>query len=86
KYPVSKNVSVTNSVFIDNPNWEGLDTHSGQNMEFANNIFVGIARPIVIGGQEYSGRYYYPPKDITIANNHINQDKDIKKWDTSNKP
>ncbi|PEF43405.1 hypothetical protein CON22_25990 [Bacillus cereus] len=84
KYPVSKNVSVTNSVFIDNSNWEGLDTHSGQNMEFTENVFVGIARPIVIGGQEYNRKYYYPPKGITIKNNRINQGKDVEIWKPRN--
>lgn len=85
KYPISKNVKVRDSVFIDNCYWEGLDTHSGENMEFTNNIFVGIARPIVIGGLEYRGKYYYPPKKITVEKNYINDAGHIHDWKPKNK-
>ena len=77
-------MKVRDSVFIDNCYWEGLDTHSGENMEFTNNIFVGIARPIVIGGLEYRGKYYYPPKKITVEKNYINAAEHIDKWKPKN--
>lgn len=45
--PVSKDVVCVNNIVLNNPYWEGLDTHGGENIIFSNNVcrncYVGIA-------------------------------------------
>ncbi|MFJ7755446.1 right-handed parallel beta-helix repeat-containing protein [Peribacillus muralis] len=93
-FPPSHTIVVDGNVVANNPTWEGIDTHSGQNVSFTNNVILNTRFPIVVGGMEYdAGKMSaYPPRDITISGNRINSHRvgiqddyemyDIEKNDT----
>ncbi|MCK2003688.1 right-handed parallel beta-helix repeat-containing protein [[Brevibacterium] frigoritolerans] len=74
KFPPSDTIVVDRNVVANNPTWEGIDTHSGQNVSFTNNVILNTRFPIVVGGMEYdNGKMSaYPPQNITISGNRIN--------------
>ncbi|WP_063596605.1 right-handed parallel beta-helix repeat-containing protein [Peribacillus frigoritolerans] len=76
--PPSNTIMVDGNVVANNPTWEGIDTHSGQNVSFINNIILNTRFPIIVGGLDYdSGKLSaYPPKNITISNNRISRESD----------
>ncbi|MBA3927856.1 hypothetical protein [Listeria rustica] len=80
-YP-SRNVKIVNNIIMNNASWEALDTHSGKNISFIGNRIMGVRFPIVLGGMEYDGGAIsaYPPEDIDISENVINNKEDIKKY------
>ncbi|MFD9628572.1 right-handed parallel beta-helix repeat-containing protein [Peribacillus muralis] len=94
KFPPSNTIVVDQNVVANNPTWEGIDTHSGQNVSFTNNVILNTRFPIVVGGMDYNGGKIsaYPPRDITISGNRINKHRvgthddydvyDIEKNDT----
>ncbi|AOH56777.1 hypothetical protein ABE28_020605 [Peribacillus muralis] len=94
KFPPSANIVVDQNVVANNPTWEGIDTHSGHNVSFTNNVILNTRFPIVVGGMEYdAGKVSaYPPRDIMISGNRINSQRvdiqddyavyDIEKTDT----
>ncbi|WP_352926099.1 right-handed parallel beta-helix repeat-containing protein [Peribacillus simplex] len=94
KFPPSNNIVVDQNVVANNPTWEGIDTHSGQNVSFTNNVILNTRFPIVVGGMDYNGGKVsaYPPRNITISGNRINSHRmgiqddydvyDIEKNDT----
>ncbi|MGM0411282.1 MAG: glycosyl hydrolase family 28-related protein, partial [Bacillota bacterium] len=70
-YPINygvKNIKVNNSAFLNNPNWEGLETHGSENLWFTNNYIenckTGIMCSAGTGEQLEHGNY-------NIINNKI---------------
>lgn len=49
-FVVSERVNVSNNIIINNPNWEGLDTHCGLDITFANNIIYNCKTGIECNG------------------------------------
>ncbi|WP_144527326.1 right-handed parallel beta-helix repeat-containing protein [Peribacillus simplex] len=74
KFPRSDTIVVDGNVVANNPGWEGIDTHSGHNVSFTNNVILNTRFPIIVGGMDYKGgdTSAYPPGNITIAGNRIN--------------
>lgn len=71
----SKNCKVINCTIKNNPNWEGLDTHGGDNISFINNFVENCKRGIAVvsvgGASEIQN---YPKKgsdNCTISGNTI---------------
>ncbi|KWW20425.1 hypothetical protein AS888_18850 [Peribacillus simplex] len=93
-FPPSHTIVVDQNVVANNPTWEGIDTHSGQNVSLTNNVILNTRFPIVVGGMEYDAGEMsaYPPRDIMISGNRINSQRvgiqddyevyDIEKNDT----
>ncbi|MBC1458122.1 leucine-rich repeat domain-containing protein [Listeria newyorkensis] len=79
-FPVSENITVEKNVVLENPYWEGIDGHSVQNYTIQENVVIGADRAIVIGGQEYSQRYFFPSQQVRITHNRINQQQDREAW------
>ncbi|MBC1457736.1 leucine-rich repeat domain-containing protein [Listeria newyorkensis] len=79
-FPVSENITVEKNVVLENPYWEGIDGHSVQNYTIRENVVIGADRAIVIGGQEYSQRYFFPSQQVRITHNRINQPQDREAW------
>ncbi|WP_181675686.1 right-handed parallel beta-helix repeat-containing protein [Listeria rustica] len=81
-YYRSQHDTVTNSTIMNIPTWEGLDTHSGYDINFKNNRLLGVRFPIVVGGMDYPEEgtenliAAYPPKKILIQENDLNQETD----------
>lgn len=65
-----KNVKVNNCKFLNNPRWEGIDTHGGENIYFTNNYIENVEKGIVVGIRT---DYTVNPisKNIFIENNII---------------
>ncbi|MGE7761344.1 hypothetical protein [Peribacillus sp. NPDC097895] len=76
KFPRSQQIRVDQNVVANNPTWEGIDTHSGYNVQFTKNVILNTRFPIVVGGMDYDeGKISaYPPRNITISGNRINSD------------
>ncbi|ASS94671.1 right-handed parallel beta-helix repeat-containing protein [Peribacillus simplex] len=74
KFPRSDTIAVDGNVVANNPGWEGIDTHSGHNVSFTNNVILNTRFPIIVGGMDYRGGDIsaYPPGNITIVGNRIN--------------
>ncbi|MBC1435566.1 leucine-rich repeat domain-containing protein [Listeria rocourtiae] len=85
RFPLSENITVEKNVVLDNPYWEGIDGHSVQGYTIQENVVIGADRAIVIGGQEYSQRYFFPSQQVRITHNRINQAQDWEAW-VSNPP
>ncbi|MBC1292581.1 leucine-rich repeat domain-containing protein [Listeria booriae] len=79
-FPASENITVEKNVVLENPYWEGIDGHSVQNYTIHENVVIGADRAIVIGGQEYSQRYFFPSQQVRITENRINQPQDREAW------
>lgn len=47
-----KNITVQNSKFLNNPQWEGLETHGGENIKFINNYVYNCLEGIHYGYDE----------------------------------
>ncbi|MBC2317084.1 hypothetical protein HCC18_09495 [Listeria booriae] len=80
-YP-STNVTIKNNVIMNIASWEALDTHSGKNIKFIGNHVMGVRFPIVVGGMDYEGATIsaYPPENILISENKINQATDVQRY------
>ena len=70
--PRSKNIRVTNNFVHDIVDWEGLDTHAGENITFSDNTIlhclIGISAVQADGDDNVE---MYAPIGIVIANNNI---------------
>ena len=70
--PRSKNIRVTNNFVHDIVDWEGLDTHGGQNITFSDNTilhcYIGISSIQCDGDSNVE---MYAPIGIIISNNVI---------------
>ncbi|WP_182004772.1 right-handed parallel beta-helix repeat-containing protein [Priestia aryabhattai] len=71
QYPRSKDCSVVGCTVEDNPNWEGLDTHAGENILFANNIVRNCKIGIVAVPSQLATVDDYAPLSPKIVNNII---------------
>ncbi|KGL45767.1 leucine-rich repeat domain-containing protein [Listeria sp. SHR_NRA_18] len=80
RFPLSEDIIVEKNVVLENPYWEGIDGHSVQNYTIRENVVIGADRAIVIGGQEYSQRYFFPSQQVRITHNRINQPQDREAW------
>ncbi len=80
RFPLSEDITVEKNVVLENPYWEGIDGHSVQNYTIRENVVIGADRAIVIGGQEYSQRYFFPSQQVRITHNRINQLQDREAW------
>ncbi|MDM5220304.1 right-handed parallel beta-helix repeat-containing protein [Peribacillus sp. NJ11] len=74
KFPRSDTIVIDGNVVANNPSWEGIDTHSGHNVSFTNNVILNTRFPIIVGGLDYKGGSVsaYPPSNIKIVGNRIN--------------
>lgn len=54
-YPRSKNCSVDGMLIENNPTWEGLDTHAGEDIWFTNNTVRNVKRGIILATSHESG-------------------------------
>jgi hypothetical protein len=69
--PRSSNVQVDSNTIEDIPNWEGLDTHAGQHLQFTNNTIRRVLNPIMIGAcpETSGGTQMFAPLDVTVSGN-----------------
>ncbi|MFJ7470802.1 right-handed parallel beta-helix repeat-containing protein [Peribacillus frigoritolerans] len=83
KFQRSDTIAIDGNVVANNPGWEGIDTHSGQNVSFTNNVILNTRFPIIVGGMDYKGGAIsaYPPGNITIEGNRINSFNDYEYYD-----
>lgn len=73
--PRSKDIVIESNIVKYVTNWEGLDSHSGERITFANNVVTGCDRGIVVGGSTNSlGDYTYGPIQCNITNNIIDSE------------
>jgi hypothetical protein len=77
-HPRSSDVQVHNNTIEDIPTWEGLDTHGGERIEFADNVIRRVLFPIVVRGaaDESGGRALFAPLDIAVVGNLIDSEVD----------
>lgn len=67
-----KNVRVTNSKFLNNPRWEGIDFHEGENILIENNYIENVRMGIMCGS--VAGYVANPVlKNVVIRNNKVIQ-------------
>lgn len=71
-FPRSRDIRVSNMTIDGVPLWEGLDTHGGENLTFANNTIrnclVGIA---VVPSSNNSGAPTYAPLNVKVTGNTV---------------
>lgn len=72
-----KNVKVINSRFLNNPLWEGIDTHGCENIWIENNYIENVAMGIMCGlaGDGYVTNPVH--KNIVIRNNIIKKGNSV---------
>lgn len=74
----SQNCNVTNTIIADNPYWEGLDTHGGENITFSKNHIKNVKVPIaMVASQANNGQSLFAPVNINIKENTIIKDSDL---------
>ena len=73
QYPRSSDVLVSGNTIQDIPNWEGLDTHGGQRIQFVNNVIRDVRNPIMVGDcpDASGGLPMFAPLDVTVSGNTI---------------
>jgi hypothetical protein len=78
EHPRSADVEVRSNTIVDVPHWEGLDTHGGQRIVFAENVIRRVLYPIVVRGaaDESGGRALFAPLDVSIRRNDIDSEVD----------
>jgi len=70
-HPRSTDITVRGNT-VSNVAWEGLDTHGGQRITFADNVVLGCQVGIaVVGSVGAPGVDTFAPKDITVTGNVI---------------
>ena len=68
--PNSANITISHNVIDGVPTWEGLDTHSGQNIALVRNIVNNTTYCISVGGSKNStGTYAYGSSNATVSGN-----------------
>mgnify|MGYP001056524642 CR=1 FL=1 len=71
QYPRSKDCSVINCTVEDNPNWEGIDTHGGDNTLFSNNTVRNCKIGIVAVPSQLATVDDCAPINPKISNNTV---------------
>ena len=66
-----KNVTIRNSKFLNNPNWEGIDSHGCENLTIENNVVYNCKAGIVYQYDERKNVTNYAIDNISIINNTI---------------
>ena len=69
-----KNITVQNSKFLNNPQWEGLETHGGENISFINNYIYNCLEGIHYGYDERPTVVNQLVDNVIIKNNIIIND------------
>lgn len=68
--PNSSFVTISNNVVRNVPHWEGIDSHSGQNITITGNTVTGTKYGINVGpSNNAAGVSTYAPKNIVIRDN-----------------
>lgn len=71
--PRSKNCIARNNLVVDNPWWEGIDTHGGDTIIIENNILYNVAQPIaIVSSNNESSVDSYAPLNCIVRGNYMN--------------
>ena len=74
---LSKNMTVQNSTFKNNPLWEGLESHGCSNFTAINNKIYNCLQGIHVYFDDRTITTTHDYKNITIKNNIIQNDNDV---------
>lgn len=69
--PQSKRVRIAHNTVKNVPNWEGIDTHGGEDFEIVYNVIEACRFPIVVIGSDILGSTVLAPKRVNVAHNNI---------------
>ena len=72
-YPRSSDVQVSGNTIEDVPNWDGLNTHAGQRIQFINNTIRRCRNGIFVSGayDTSGGTETFAPLDVTVNGNTL---------------
>ena len=68
---LTRNLTVTNSKFLNNPRWEGFDSHGIKGLYFVNNYIENVRTGILVGLDQRPNTRILEHDDIYIKNNII---------------
>ena len=73
-----RNIEITNNILKNNPLWEGIDTHGGENIIIKNNIIENCQTGIMANCSDFTLKNM-THKNIIIENNIINGTENISR-------
>lgn len=66
-FPLSKQIDVVGNIVFNNPTWEGIDTHAGQDLTISGNVVVNCNRGIVVGPDNSTNA----PNNVAVTGNTL---------------
>lgn len=66
---VPENITVSNCKFLNNPYWEGVDSHGSNNFTVENCYFKNVLNPIMLGNDTRHTSRHLKMHNLTISNN-----------------
>lgn len=72
--PRSTNWTVRDNIVINNPWWEGIDTHGGDTITIENNRLYNVDQPIAVvsSADVGSGASVFAPQNVVVSHNYMN--------------
>jgi hypothetical protein len=71
--PRAKDCVARGNYIIDNPWWEGIDTHGGEQIVVENNFLYNVSQPIaMVSSNNASNVDTYAPKGFVVRGNYMN--------------
>lgn len=75
--PRSKNCIARNNLVVNNPWWEGIDTHGGDTIIIENNILYNVSQPIaIVSSNNELNVDTYAPLNCIVRSNYMNSLRD----------
>lgn len=76
-YPRCRNFVVRDNVIVNNPWWEGIDTHSGENLMIENNWLFNVLQPIaIVSSANELGVDSYAARNVVVRGNYMDSLRD----------